>query len=501
MRRDNQGMVLIASYLVLSIFLAYSMSIILSTMGQRLSSDLLRSSFHAQDIAQSAAEQVREDLYAFFAQQVYAQTNDAVGSMAWLDTLGQNIAGMATGAESPLFDLLPTPENGNGVRDGVKVGIGLPRVVSIPIGTGQAWIEKICVDPSDEGSIPDDCIPNEAPLAPRLVTVQGTAQVGSAIKTVRATYEFTLGVSDIFKYAYFVNNYGWFDVEAGKYIQINGDIRANGDLDLTGDMTNVFVHGELSASVNPYLDNPITGDPSSGAITGDPNSETLSRYWRNTSSRARPTREVTPFSNGQPPIGGTPKVLPKGQGWDHTPANQPRNTGLSVQDMPYLGNLSFYDTLASQLGSSLTYNEDTNNDGYYGGAGDARPTIPGSGGATGPLILVGTKSRPIVINGPVVVPGDVIIRGWVKGQGTIYAGRNVHIIGEINYVAPPILKAPLERDTSPGSATAGRLRQRNATSDNGGTPWNETNLGTVCSSSDYYGQYFGPGDSVPAGCL
>ena len=33
--------------------------------------------------------------------------------------------------------------------------------------------------------------------------------------------------------------------------------------------------------------------------------------------------------------------------------------------------------------------------------------------------------------------GDIAIRGVVQGQGTIYAGRNVHIIGDITYADPP----------------------------------------------------------------
>ncbi len=51
----------------------------------------------------------------------------------------------------------------------------------------------------------------------------------------------------------------------------------------------------------------------------------------------------------------------------------------------------------------------------------------------GSVVLYGTEDSPIEINGPVVIDGDVIISGYVKGAGTIYAGRNIHIIGDLRY--------------------------------------------------------------------
>ena len=55
----------------------------------------------------------------------------------------------------------------------------------------------------------------------------------------------------------------------------------------------------------------------------------------------------------------------------------------------------------------------------------------------GAVILIGTWDHPIVIDGPVVFDSDVVIRGFVQGRGTIYSGRNIHIIGDINYKNPP----------------------------------------------------------------
>lgn len=55
----------------------------------------------------------------------------------------------------------------------------------------------------------------------------------------------------------------------------------------------------------------------------------------------------------------------------------------------------------------------------------------------GAVILIGTWDFPICIDGPVVFESDVVIRGFVSGRGTIYSGRNIHVIGDINYKNPP----------------------------------------------------------------
>ena len=55
----------------------------------------------------------------------------------------------------------------------------------------------------------------------------------------------------------------------------------------------------------------------------------------------------------------------------------------------------------------------------------------------GAVILIGTWDFPILIDGPVVFESDVLIRGFVMGNGTIYSGRNIHIIGDIHYKNAP----------------------------------------------------------------
>lgn len=74
----------------------------------------------------------------------------------------------------------------------------------------------------------------------------------------------------------------------------------------------------------------------------------------------------------------------------------------------------------------------------------------------GAVILIGSDSYPITINGPVVFASDVIIAGVVTGQGTIYAGRNIHIVGDLTYRNPPTWPHPDPNPEQTRAANAGR---------------------------------------------
>jgi len=67
----------------------------------------------------------------------------------------------------------------------------------------------------------------------------------------------------------------------------------------------------------------------------------------------------------------------------------------------------------------------------------------------GNLTLVGTQANPILLDGDVFVAGDVVIRGYVKGQGAIYAGRNAYIAGDVIYSDPPgVMKGDVDAVTA-----------------------------------------------------
>lgn len=106
--------------------------------------------------------------------------------------------------------------------------------------------------------------------------------------------------------------------------------------------------------------------------------------------------------------------------------------------MPNLMNLSHYQGLAGERTGYIRKGDQVLVDRVYGD----------DGSETGNIVLIGTPSEPIVINGPVVVTGDVIIKGTVRGQGTIYAGRNIYLASDIRYGNAPPRPRPVDDDLS-----------------------------------------------------
>ena len=254
-----------------------------------------------------------------------------------------------------------------------------------------------------------------------IVTLRATAtRINVTGTTSQSTIEerirFALMRSRVFDNAYFVNNYGWFQ---GSSITANGDVRANGNLYLDSGCT---VNGRAYAAKNDELG-------VIGTIQNKGKMANQSSYWSSCGTSARPS---SPAWAGGDYYGG---------GYDApiTVTTQDLNDRL----FPYQDELTMpYDSNGNVTQSSLgTINA------HYDGAGPSGDTSLSDKGA---LVLEGTAANPIVINGPVVIDSDVVIRGYVKGQGTIYSGRNIHIVGTIQYVNAPTWNHP---DTNP-DATA-----------------------------------------------
>lgn len=106
------------------------------------------------------------------------------------------------------------------------------------------------------------------------------------------------------------------------------------------------------------------------------------------------------------------------------PNQHPYSDGL---DMPNLNDLSHYENIAKTKGGTVVVNGVTLINNVFGD--DA--------GENGNIVLIGTSSKPIEVNGTVVVRGDVVIEGVIKGQGTIYAGRNIYVANDLNYKNAP----------------------------------------------------------------
>lgn len=59
--------------------------------------------------------------------------------------------------------------------------------------------------------------------------------------------------------------------------------------------------------------------------------------------------------------------------------------------------------------------------------------IPSGGTSGNSVILVGSKTNPIVIDGKVAIDGDAIISGYVKGSGQLLVRGNLYVLGDLSY--------------------------------------------------------------------
>ena len=277
----------------------------------------------------------------------------------------------------------------------------------------------------------------------------------SVSATIQETVCFATGQSQVFNYAYFVNNYGWMN---GSSITINGDMRANGNISLSGSTVNGFIYGAANEEVG--ADGSIT-------LKGSPKIRKTSEYRRNyATTQSRP--DVDDYDTAgayDAPATTTTIALPVYNaagnvvsGTVGASSGKPIcNQNVEPLPMPFVSDLADYVEYAEERGGSLSYPSYS----YTDGAGETRTVSGGtvnahfsgagpSGDETladkGSLVLIGTASNPITINGPVVVDGDVIIGGYVKGQGTIYAGRNIHIVQSVRYKNPPSWSHPESKD-------------------------------------------------------
>ena len=248
-------------------------------------------------------------------------------------------------------------------------------------------------------------------------------------QVVSETVRFAQQRSKVFNNAYFVNNYGWFQ---GSGCTANGDVRANGDMYLD---SGCKINGSVYAARNEELN--VKGD-----ITNYGTMDAYSTYRTTTYGVSNMSRPLArdPVT-GDVVAGGyeAPTSATTQEKRNRIHANEERET-----EMPFIGDLtsenSDYRLWIEELRASdpslckVTQGGQVLVDKYYDGVG---PSGKASLADNGVLILEGTQSNPIRVDGPVVVKSDVIIKGYVTGQGTIYSGRNIHIVGNIQYVNPP----------------------------------------------------------------
>lgn len=243
----------------------------------------------------------------------------------------------------------------------------------------------------------------------RYLKLQVVATVGDSVRTVEEFMVCGMN-SEVFTYAYFINNFGWLH---NGNLEIWGDVRSNGNLSLKA---NPYINGDVYASYNPDLGAP--GDIL-GEIMGDWKFYDSSLYAGKATDSARPMDTAdNPFLNGYT---GEPVEF----------------ESTDPIEMPYLGDLSDYKELAQKQNGTLSGVDQDGNpvvltNGVYSGIGpDGIADSPDDG-----CLVLDGRVTPIKIDGPVVVEKDLIILGKVEGKGTIFTGRNIHIVGDIEAVNP-----------------------------------------------------------------
>jgi hypothetical protein len=296
----------------------------------------------------------------------------------------------------------------------------------------------------------------------------GTLNQNDPQKVVDVVAAFSLSRSKVFDYMYFINNYGWMDGFAQTDLVVNGDMRANGDFSFTNGTPTV--NGSVYAAQNSQLVPAVTG-----LINTAPVKQTDSDYATSAlaDSRQRPVynssiqgakgsntyeqwRDYVFESNASivngRPDGATLTDSTGYKAWTKTTSTATTTTTLldttpSQQvTMPDLSDLTTYTNLSTTyVDTKATYLDGTVNPNFNTGAfvkvwnttTASYQTVSTNGVVTGSAGLIGTAAHPVIIHGPVTFTQDIVIKGNVSGQGTLYAGRNVHIVGSIIYNNPP----------------------------------------------------------------
>ncbi len=300
----------------------------------------------------------------------------------------------------------------------------------------------------------------------------GTLDSNEPAKIVDVKVTFQLQRSAVFDYVYFVNNYGWMDGFGPTDLTMNGDLRANGDFSFTNGSPTV--NGTIIATQNEKLSTGVAGNISGAPVKWS--NSTYATYQAGSGafvSRMRQAYDSTKhgaktaagYQSWQDIIfestgsivnnrldGATLSSSSGSQGWQKATSSttptynmiDPAPTQEVV--MPDLGDIADYQTAsAAYVDTKATYADGTTNPYYNQGAWldvwntstNAYQRLTTSGYVNGSAVIVGTSSHPIKIHGPVTIAQDAVIKGNVQGQGTIYTGRNVHIVGSIKYVNPP----------------------------------------------------------------
>lgn len=230
------------------------------------------------------------------------------------------------------------------------------------------------------------------PAAPQNL---GPNQELLAWDSIDVTLRYSVAPSNVFDYGYFINNWGWL---YGDSINVNGNARSNGQMDLGGYQPTV--------SGSPIYDE-VAFDGTNATVGERLDDGSIWSSW-----------DIVNADNAR----GMAADTATHHAFDAT------------VPMPNLNDLTVYETRATRENASVSIGGVTMIDGV---AGD-------DVGELNHVYLHGTAANPIQLDGQVVVRGDVIISGYVTGQGSIYAGGNVYVPENIQYVNGPTSPRPTD---------------------------------------------------------
>lgn len=270
------------------------------------------------------------------------------------------------------------------------------------------------------------------------VTNTVTAAFGGVNRTIEEVVRYKLNRSSVFDHAYFINNFGWF---YGVDCVVNGDLRSNFDVELRS--RNLILNGySYAAGVND-INTPYTTWSWS---TYDNDSKR--NFFRPTLYVDQQRTITTGSGRNRRTVDNTAAYFEFGYDTAGTYNNVP------PLEMPFIGNLNDYKYYAEENNGTIRTGSVIVVSNVFSGTG---PSGFADAPDRGTVVLVGTAANPIRINGPVVVEGDVILKGFFTGQGTIYAGRNIHLIGDLIATNAPQWRQPDTASTFTNSTLPGNL--------------------------------------------
>ncbi len=521
-KRTKRGMAMVSSFLILSLLAVASVSYTSSATETVRASKRMTMDVQTTNLCEAGIQDILRSLWRpFKQQQIFSQLDSSL-----------------TGAST---------SNPTAALSGTVSGVGAysSGVVGYATVPGNAYVRLVTV--RAVGWIDENN--------------NGILNSGEPSKTVDVTARFELTRSQVFDYTYFVNNYGWMDGFSQNDLIVNGDMRANGNFNfLNGSPT---VNGSVFANNNDKLVPMAVGLVNSAPIkmtnttyaTWAPNNparlsgESTAAYTARVAAyqnmmaarRRQGYNALTHGSTGSAafeenrdfvfrsdaslvndrPAGAIIGDSTGLKAWTRTGSSSATTSLLDSQRtreiiMPDLSDINRYIDLSTNYrDTKATFMDGSANPNYnqgswvevYNTSTRRYDRVSTNGVINGSVVLVGTDANPIRIHGPVTVTQDVVIKGTVAGQGTLYTGRNTHIVGGIKYASGPDFRggsvfgtdAANEKKDFLGLAARGSVIMGNPTTFTSSYPLQYmTPVNPPTKTVGTYGRYDEDGNWIPA---